>query len=147
MQREHTEGHSETLHAMLSGRRERASSYSIRSKRHRNLPERTRICSIVCCISCNIRYIGRKNDYTFTHSLCWNKTVFTDFDHNLNVQLSLTWLPTLFCPKAINYTKLAMHKVRKYMLLYTVLTLAMYCSFSSMFLAARSLWMKPFLER
>ena len=31
--------------------------------------------------------------------------------------------------------------------LHTVLTLAMYCSLSSMFLAARSLWMKPFLER
>ena len=28
-----------------------------------------------------------------------------------------------------------------------LLTLAVYSSFSSMFLAARSLWMKPFLER
>ena len=31
--------------------------------------------------------------------------------------------------------------------LYTVLTLAIYCSLRSMFLAARSLWMKTFLER
>ena len=49
----------------------------------------------------------------------------------------------LYCTKCVKYVQQILYTHRWYL----SLTLAVYSSFNNMFLAARSLWMKPFLER